>query len=132
MPHTILLAKVFGVFLMIIGVVVLVRRRDFETITFAREHFAHEHFVRMTMSAMRLLAGLFLVLLHNEWSSPPAAIISLLGWMMIAVSVTYLMLPKALVERLTVAINVPRLYVVGGVCAIILGVYLAVYGFRLA
>lgn len=126
MPPTILLAKVFGVFLLIVGVVVLVRRRDLETTaaTFARGHPLH-----VTVAAMRLLAGLFLVMLHNDWSSPAAAIISAFGWMLIAVSVTYLALPYALVERLTARISPPWLYVVGGVCAIVLGIYLAAYGF---
>ena len=129
MPPTILLAKVFGVFLLIIGVVVLIRRRDLETTATTS---AREHPLRVTLSAMRLLAGLFLVVLHNDWSSPTAAIISALGWMLIAVSVTDLVLPYSLVERLTAAVNASWLYVAGGVCAIVLGLYLAVYGFRLA
>lgn len=81
------------------------------------------------ISAIELLVALFLVMMHNEWSSIPAVIITLFGWMALMESIVYLALPNRVVEPLIADFNIPMLYVFGGVVALVLGVHLSTFGF---
>lgn len=126
MAPTILLAKVCGLFLVIVGTAIALSRHEFVNVV---ADFARERLLRTVVSAIELLAGLFMVMLHNDWSSVPAGIISLFGWMLVVEGVVYLTLPNETVERLTAPFNSPPLYLFGGIAAVAMGVYLAVYGF---
>lgn len=128
MPHTILLAKVAGLFLVIVGIAILVRRQDFMDVAAA---FARERLTRVVISTFELLGALFLVIMHNEWSPLPAALISLFGWLALIESAVYLMLPHRVVEALVGGLSVPAIYVLGGIAAIAIGAYLAAWGFGL-
>lgn len=127
MLQTILLSKVLGVFLIIVGAVILFRRRYFLPVFAA---FPRERLIRTVIAFVELLGGLFLVL-NNDWSSVPAAIITLVGWMAVAESVVYLTLPDELVEAFIRTFNTSFWYVVGGALAIVTGGCLAAYGFGL-
>lgn len=126
MSQTIILSKVIGLFLVIVAPIIIIQRHDFATVVSA---FAKDRLMRVMMSAIELIAALFLVLLHNAWSSPPAAIISLFGWMMLIEAVVYLAAPNHIVQGLVAAFNTPVFYVIGGVIALSLGLYLTGYGF---
>ena len=126
MAQTILLSKVFGLFLIIVSTTILLQRHDFMN---AVAVFARDRLIRIVISAVELLAALFLVMMHNEWSSIPAVIITLFGWMALMESIVYLALPNRVVEPLIAAFNIPMLYVFGGVLALVLGIYLAAFGF---
>jgi hypothetical protein len=126
MPLTLLLSKALGMFCMIIGAMILLRRHYYISV-FAS--FARERLTRTVISMAELLAGLFLVVMHNEWSPPAAAIVSLIGWLAIAESAVYLLLPDRFVEKFINTFNTPAWYKVGGLLAIVTGGYLAGYVF---
>lgn len=126
MPQTILLSRTLGLFLLIVGVLVVIRRHYFIPV-FAT--FARERLLRVVLSLLELLAGLFLVATHNDWSSLPAGIISAVGWILIAEGIAYAALPDEWIERLLTTFNTPAWYVGGGVLAVAAGVYLAGHGF---
>ena len=75
------------------------------------------------------LAGLFLVFGHNVWSPLPAAIISLLGWIAVIEGGLYLLLPDEAVEGIPEAVNRPSMYLGGGAFTVLVGIYLAGFGF---
>lgn len=127
MLQTMLLSKVLGVFLIAVGAVILFRRHYFLPVFAA---FARERLIRTVISFVELLGGLFLAL-NNDWSSVPAALITLVGWMAVAESVVYLTLPDELVETFIRAFNTSFWYVVGGLLSIAAGGCLAAYGFGL-
>ncbi|MDQ8730876.1 hypothetical protein [Bradyrhizobium sp. LHD-71] len=108
------------------GAAIMIRRRYFVPVFGA---FVEERLTRVVMSTIELLAGLFLVVAHNVWSSPPAAIISLLGWLAVIEATAYLILPDDLVEKVIGTFNTPAWYLGGGLFAIMIGVYLAGSGF---
>lgn len=126
--QTLLLSKVIGLFLVIVGVAILFRRHYLASVFVT---IADERLTRGVLALIELLAGLFLVVMHNEWSSLPAGIISFIGWMAVAESVSYLLLPDRVINPFIRAINTPGWYFFGGMLAIALGLYLAAHGFAL-
>jgi hypothetical protein len=125
---TIYPAKVLGIYLVIVGVAVALRRHYFVPVFGA---FVEERLTRAVLSLAELLSGLFLVLAYNTWLPVPAAVITLIGWMAAIEASTYLLLPDKVIERLFGTFNTPTWYVVGGLLAVTVGLYLAAFGFGL-
>ena len=126
MATTIYLSKVLGISLVIIGAVIMIRRRYFVPVFGA---FVRERLVRAITAIVELLAGIFLVVGHNVWSPPPAAIISLLGWIAVIEATAYLLLPDDVLETVVSALNTAAVYLFGGLLAIAIGIYLMGFGF---
>ena len=129
MPETLLLAKVLGIFLLLLGVALLLRWRQFIPVV---EEYARSGLVRLVYAVIELLAGLFLVVMHNAWHSVPAALVSLLGWWAVLEAAAFLLLPDAFVARVLRAFNRRGWYVAGGIAQLLLGAYLTAVGFGLA
>jgi hypothetical protein len=126
MALTVLLAKVVGIVLAMVGGAILIRRRHFLPI-FAT--YTEERLVRATMSMIELLFGVFLVVAHNIWSPMPAALITIIGWMAVLEATIYLFLPDVWVGKLIATFNTTTFYVIGGLLAVVVGIYLAGFGF---
>ena len=123
---TLLLARVIGVFLIILSVFMILRR---EWIMSFVEDFGRERAVRLVTAILELIGGLFLVLGFEGDGSAAAIIILVIGWMMLLEGIAYLALPDHVVKSLFRMLNVPSLYVGGGVLALLAGGWLAAYGF---
>lgn len=128
MTLTIYLAKVIGLALIIMGAAIMLRR-DYFVPVFAT--FARERLTRIVMSFIELIAGLALIVGHNVWSPLPAAIITLFGWMATIEAAAYMLLPDETIEKWVAIFNVPAWYLGGGIFSIVVGVYLAGFGFGL-
>jgi len=128
MLTTILLAKVLGLFLIIAGAAIMFRKRYFVPVI---GEFVEERLTRMLMGILELLAGLFLAVAHTDWSSLPAGIISALGLALVIEGTAYLLLPDRAMGWVIRTFNVRAWYVCGGALAILLGAYLAAFGFGL-
>lgn len=128
MALTLLLAKVFGVALVFVSVALLLKREFFAKIT---RDFLQQDLLRLVISFLELLAGLFIVIGHNVWSPLPAAVITVFGWMFVLEGGSYLLLPQKYTARFINAVNRPQFFIASGVIGIVLGIYLADYGFAL-
>jgi len=128
MATTIVLAQALGLFLIIVGAAVMFRKRYFVPVI---GEFVEERLSRMLMGMLELLAGLFLVVTHTDWSSLPAGIISTLGWLLVIEGTGYLLLSDRAVAWIIRTFNVKAWYVTGGALSILLGAYLAAFGFGL-
>lgn len=126
MLPTLLLSKVFGIFLVILGAMIVFRRHYFIPVFAA---YVRERLTRTVISLVELLIGLFVAVGHNQWTPIPAAVITLLGWMAIVEGMVYLALPDEFVEKLIRTFNTPFWYIIGGLLAIGVGGYLGAYGF---
>ncbi len=126
MELTILLAKVFGLYLIIGGASIMLRERYFMPVVGA---FVEERLTRLVVGILELIAGLFLAVSHTDWSSIPAGVITAFGWVMVIEGTLYLLLPDESVEKLIKAMNSKYWYILGGALAIFLGTYLAGFGF---
>jgi hypothetical protein len=125
MEVTLFLSKLVGLTLIVVGVTIVARRRELVPV-FAG--YVEQRLLRFILSMIELLAGLALVL-HNVWSPPAAAILTLLGWMAAVEAVFYMLSPDDVVARLMAAFNTERWYLVGGSLAVLIGLYLAGFGF---
>lgn len=123
---TLLLSKVLGMFLVIVGLTAVLRSQHFTRVAQA---FAEEPLTRLVLALAELLAGLFLVATHNDWSSLPAILVTLLGWMAVIEGSVYLLLPDDILKRLVQQFRSPAWYAGGGLVSILIGAYLAAFGF---
>lgn len=125
---TLLLAKVFGLALIAVSIALLTKRDFFAKIT---RDFLQQDLLRVVISFSELLAGLFIVIGHNRWTPMPAAVITTLGWVFVLEGASYLLLPQQYTTRFINAVNRPQFFVASGIIGLILGIYLADYGFAL-
>lgn len=128
METTLFLSQVLGLFLIIVGAAVMYRKQYLVPVI---GEFVEERLTRMIMGILELLAGLFLVLSHTDWSSIPAGIITAIGYLLVIEGTAYLLLPDSVMRWVIRTFNVRMWYHLGGTLAILLGVYLCAYGFAL-
>ncbi|MBU0750312.1 hypothetical protein KKH15_02225 [Patescibacteria group bacterium] len=128
MVLTLFLAKVFGVYLLIAGAALLVRRGYFIPVLGG---FVEERTLRMVVGFAELLGGLFLVMSHIIWAPLPALIITFIGIAATFEGFLYLILPDDIVKKYLLTLNVPAWYIWGGLISIVLGGYLSWFGFGL-
>lgn len=128
MELTVYLSQVLGLFLIICGVAIMVRRSYYAPVVGG---FVEDRLTRMIVGVLELLAGLFLATAHTDWSSLPASIITTIGWLLVVEGTGYLLLSDAQVRAVIKMANTRAWYVAGGCLSIILGAYLAFYGFGL-
>jgi uncharacterized membrane protein len=128
MELTILLSKVFGLYFLIIGVILLFRRSFFRTVV---NMFVEEPALRFMMGVIMLLGGLFFVVSHQDWSDFNTGFISLLGWLVVIKALFYLNLSNGAMRKWV------SWYKMGGVHGLIaalvyiaLGVYLVNFSFN--
>lgn len=126
METTILLSKVLGLFLIITGAVIMVRKEYFIPLI---SSFVKERLTRMIVSILELLGGLFLVVTHNDFSSVPGGITSLFGWILVIESILYFAAPDRTIQKMVSRLNVASMYLFGGLASIAIGLYLAGFGF---
>src|SRR5262245_48311593 len=126
MTRTIVLSQALGVFAIIVGLAMVLRRRELGEVIVT---FGRDRTWRVLYSAIELLAGLFLVLLHHEWNSAPAILVSVCGWMAVLESTSYLLLPERMVQPFILFFSKPSALAASGVLSLALGLYLAAYGF---
>lgn len=128
MALTILLAKVLGITLIAAGLALIAKRGFFEKIT---RDFLQQDLLRVVVAVSEMIAGLFIAIGHNVWSPLPAAIITVLGWIMAMEGASYLLLPRRWPARFIGSINRAQFFVGSGAVALVIGIYLASFGFGL-
>ena len=126
MELTILLSKVFGIYLIVGGIGIWFKRAYFAPVL---GNFVRDPLMRLIVGTLELVSGLFLVLTHNEWGSAPASLISLFGWMLALEGALYIMGPEKMIESMITKLNVRAWYIFGGIFSVVVGLYLVAYGF---
>lgn len=123
---SIFLAQLMGSYLVLVGLLVVLRRKFF---LHAMKDFLQSRALRFVVPFIELTAGLALVLTHNIWVWGSEVIITIVGWMMIIESLAYLAIPEKKLVKVLSAMNTNGMYLVCGVLCIVLGLYLAGEGF---
>ncbi len=126
MTLTILLAQVFGTYAIIAGLAVLANRRH---IMLGVAALVEERYAQLVAGMLTLLLGSFLVNIHNDWTTLPAALVSLFGWISLVKGILYLLLPEASLNKLIRKVNQRKWYVVDGIIVVLYGLYLAGFGY---
>lgn len=126
MELTTLLSQVFGIYLIVGGIAVWSRQRYFMPII---GDFAKDPLQRLIVATLELVAGLFIVLTHNLWTSAAASLVSLFGWMLVVEGVFYMLASDKTVAKVYKALDFKAWFTFGGLLALLAGLYLTAFGF---
>ena len=126
MDLSIFLAKLFGLYFLIAGGIVMFRQKSFMPIVM--EFFGSKPLI-MLVGALELVAGLALVIAMPNVTPDWRGVIALVGYTMVAEGVVYLSSPYAKLHRFFRHFNTPTWYTSGGLFAVVIGAYLAGKGF---
>ncbi len=122
------IAKLFGLYLLVMGVLVLVKKRS---VMPAVMEIAKNRALSVVLGALDLAAGLAIVILYPEVSVSPVGLISLLGYMAIVEGIVYLTLPMKSIQKMVRSFGNKQWYMASGIVAVLAGVYLCGFGFGL-
>lgn len=124
----IFLAKLFGLYFLIIGIVILIRRKS---VMPAISELSGNRPVLFTIAIIEIAAGLALVLAYPTIQWNIEGIFAIIGYMLVVEGLLYLASPHRTTQRFMKAFNKSEWFMAGGVAAVLVGAYLVAYGFRL-
>lgn len=122
------IAKVLGLYLIIMGAVVLANKRS---VMPSLMDIAKNRALTLVLGTLELVAGLAVVVAYNTVSVSPTGLISLIGYMMVIEGLVYLALPTRRIQKLVRSFGNKQWYMASAVIAVLAGVYLAGFGFSL-
>ena len=123
MEHlTILLSRVVGIHLLLEGVLVIVNSRNL-LLGF------HSWGMGKAYGLAKILVGLFFVVFYENWFSLPGIIISLLAWITLLKGLAYTFIPETVLAKHTSGVAKRSWRLFAGTIAMIIGLYLAGFGF---
>ena len=127
MELTILLSKVFGIYFVVVGLMLVLHRGLFKSVV---SSFAETPALRFMMGLIMLIGGIFLIVSHQDWSNFASGFISVLGWLVAVKALVYMNLSNNAVRRWTGWYKVGGVYgLVAGLLYIALGLYLTNFAF---
>lgn len=127
MMLTVLLAKVIGSYMVIGGVALLIRKRFFMS---AFSSLVEDKGQRFLLSAIDILFGLFVINLHQDWSTLPAGIVTLVGWVSFLKGVVAVFAKDSALEKFATQFKVKKWYFPEAIVVIVVGLYLVAFGFN--
>lgn len=98
-PLTLVLARAYGVAILIVALSALITPQRMQT---ALADFARSPGLAFLAALFAIVLGLTLVVLHSIWSDFPAAVVSLLGWVILIKGILLVAVPEG-VTRLGLA-----------------------------
>src|SRR5271157_4244501 len=125
--RTVFLARLFGLYCLIMAAALLSQPEAFVTIVHALMADAP---LVLIAGVFTLFGGLAIVLLHNYWSGGALTIIiTLLGWLTLIKAVVLVVLPSTKLIAMYGGISSTHILISGSL-TLLLGIYLTVAGFR--
>ena len=127
MDTSILLAKVVGIYFVVICLLVLIKRKFFQQVL---QSFASSKAVIFLGSILALIIGLLLVISHNVWETNWRVIITIAGWLALIKGILLMVMPEKFMNWSAKAFK--TVVPVGCIIMIIVGAYLIYIGFFVA
>ena len=128
MDLSIFLAKLFGLYFLIAGVIVMYRQKSFMHIIMS---VLGNEGLLMVVGACQLIAGLALLIAHPIWSPDWQGLITLIGAWICVEGVFYLGAKHTRVMKWARMFNNSTWFTSGGLLSVVMGAYLAGKGFGL-
>ena len=129
MELSILLVQIFGLYLLIVGVSLLINHKKLRRVF---DDIEDHYFVVFTMGLFVLLLGLLLVLNHNIWEGEIwVIIVTIISWLTFLKGVAIVLLPISSFNKIVKNINNDNFYRIAALSSMILGIYLTYIGFSI-
>jgi hypothetical protein len=125
MELSMFLAKLLGVYFLIVAAELLIRRRELEG---AIKDFASSKGLLFFSGSISLLLGLAIVIGHPVYESDYRIVISLLGWLLILRGVWRMAFPSHVQKKMASCFH--KGYKVIFLIALVLGIYLTYMGYN--
>lgn len=119
-------AKLFGLYFLIVGALIMIRR---DSVMPAIIRFAHDRALLLIFAAIEIAAGIALVIAYPVVGPSLPGIISLIGYTLVIEGIFYLAAPALFIRTMIGYFNKPMWFLIGGFISIIAGIYLAGRGF---
>jgi len=130
MELSLFLAQLFGVYFVIQGLFVFLRRDKIES--YVRSFFESKNEALLLVTGIiTIIMGLILVLLHNVWEGTYEVLITVIAWIVLIKGALYLFFPDGMQKIGKNILKNKSLITVAAVAALIIGLYLVNIGFGL-
>ena len=126
MNISLFLAQVFGIYLIVAGVSLVLKYRAWCQIA---DDFIENTSLMHIVGMFVFIMGLLLILSHNVWESSWRVVITILSWLVFLKGMAFFLLPHNTLTRFVRLINNKNWYIVVGTINIIFGIYLTSKGF---
>ncbi len=125
MGATIFLAKLIGIFCLVMGVSMLKRKAMLEVF----EELSRERALSYVMGVLMLLLGLLVILVHTKWGNTLSTVITFLGWGISFEAAIFLFSSKETVAKYLHTLNNKTVYYLIALGYLLVGAYLVYNGF---
>ena len=126
MNTTLFFARMFGLYIIIMGSLLLFKRDNF--IKFM-EDFSRNYAVAFLTGIFTLFFGLAIVITHNRWAWNWTVIITIIGWAALIKGIWFLAFPES-ISKFTDFYSKAKVFgTVHAVLALLFGIYLTYMGF---
>jgi len=126
METSILLAKIFGLTYIVVGLGMLINKEYYHKLF--KEYLKNESLVYFGGVAA-LVVGIVILSFHNYWVSSWEVIITVFGWMALIKGILLLLVPKALIDLFRPWFKNETTLTLFGLLALVIGVVLGYFGF---
>jgi len=127
MSTSIYLARLLGPVLAVLGLSMLLDPSGYIVIA---SEILNDTALLYFAAVIGLIGGIALVLAHNVWAADWRLIITLLGWISVVDSLTWVLLTRAMQTLWAPLLKFPAFAFVGGLVVLLLGALLCYVGYR--
>jgi len=126
MENSIFIARIFGLFYLVMGIGFLYNRKAFQLIM---EDFSRNTALLFFSGILALMIGIVIILSHNVWITDWSLMITIIGWAALIKGIWIIVFPNSVVKFIQVYQKNKRLLIVHPIVALALGVILTFFGF---
>src|SRR3989338_6559615 len=126
MNSSILLARLIGPYIIVIGASLMLNQKIFRQIM---EDFQKNPSLVFITGLLTFVAGLATVLFHNIWVADWRVIITIFGWLMLIKGILLVVLPGALIKTTKIYSKNFKLVMIPWGIMILIGIFLTVKGY---
>ena len=126
MGTSLFIAKILGLYYLVMGVGFLFNRRVFQQVM---EDFCKNAAVVLYGGLLALAIGIAIILKHNIWVANWTVIITIIGWLAFVKGVWLIIFPSTVFKFMQVYQKSKNLMLIQALIALILGAILTFFGF---
>ncbi|MBU0760042.1 MAG: hypothetical protein KKA34_06810 [Candidatus Omnitrophica bacterium] len=126
MDSSILLARLIGPYIIVIGTSLILNKKIFRQIM---EDFPKNPSLVFIAGLLTFVAGLASVLFHNVWVGDWRLIITIFGWLVLVKGVLLVLLPGTLVKATKIYSDNLKLVLIPWGIMILIGIFLTIKGY---